>query len=269
MPRFASCRLIIDAEPLPGDWNMAVDAALLTSASEGAPPTVRWYRWLRPTVSLGYFQSAATATTAWPAELDVVRRPTGGGAIVHHHEWTYSCTLPQLAPLLRHPYELYDLIHQALCAAFEQLCGVTVHIRGAAHADAPGPFLCFLREDARDVCCRGRKFIGSAQRRRRGSLLQHGSILLKASPWAPELPGLVDLVPEVEPRLAVAGEEIPRWLAGTLGDLVTFGELTPAEQKLAAQLVQEQRGAGGRVVDRSPLEIVSQANSTEARSAPR
>jgi lipoate-protein ligase A len=269
MPRFASCRLIIDAEPLPGDWNMAVDAALLTSASEGAPPTVRWYRWLRPTVSLGYFQSVTNATTAWPAELDVVRRPTGGGAIVHHHEWTYSCTVPQLAPLLRHPYELYNLVHQALCAAFEQLCGVKLHTRGSANSGAPGSFLCFLREDARDVCCLGRKVIGSAQRRRRGSLLQHGSILLKASPFAPELPGLVDLVPEVEPRLALAGEEIPRWLAATLGELVTFGELTPSERRLAAQLVQEQNGAVRRGADSSRREIVSLTDSTEAGSAPR
>lgn len=244
MSRFPVCRLLIEPEPSEGQWNMAVDEALLTSAAEGACPTVRWYGWSRPTISLGYFQSLDSVANRWPEGIDIVRRPTGGGAIVHHHEWTYSCTIPSLAPLLRSPYELYDLVHEVLCRAFQELAGITLTKRGVANRAATEPLLCFLREDPRDVCCQGVKVIGSAQRRRRKALLQHGSILLHESRYAAGVPGLVDLIPEIQPRLSQLQASLPRLLAETLGEEVQLGELSPAERKLSEQIWDTWRGTG-------------------------
>lgn len=245
MARFPVCRLLIDPEPSDGLWNMAVDEALLSSAAEGECPTVRWYGWSRPTISLGYFQSLDSVANHWPKDIDIVRRPTGGGAIVHHHEWTYSCTIPTLAPLLRTPYELYDLIHEVICRAFQELADITLMMRGVVHRATTEPLLCFLREDPRDVCFQGVKVIGSAQRRRRKALLQHGSILLRESRYAPGVLGLVDLVPEIQPRLNQLHASLPRRLAETLGEEVQLGELSPAERKLSEHLWAARRTKGG------------------------
>lgn len=244
MARFPVCRLLIDPEPSEGLWNMAVDEALLTTAAEGACPTVRWYAWSRPTISLGYFQSLDSVANRWAEGIDIVRRPTGGGAIVHHHEWTYSCTIPSLTPLLRNPYELYDLVHEVLCRAFQELAGITLTMRGVVNRSVTEPLLCFLREDPRDVCYQGVKVIGSAQRRRRKALLQHGSILLHESCYAPGVPGLVDLVPEIQPRLIQLQERLPRLLAEALGEEVQLGELSPAERKLSEHVWAERKNKG-------------------------
>jgi len=237
MPRFHSCRLIIDPAPQTGAWNMAVDEALLESAVAGGLPTVRFYRWSRPTVSLGYFQPL-DAAAAWTADsdVDVVRRLTGGGAIVHHHEWTYSCTLPGLAPLLKHPYDLYDIVHHALCDAVHKELGITLERRGITRRSAAEPVLCYLRETEHDVCFHRTKVIGSAQRRRRGALLQHGSILWKESIHARGIPGLFDLCPDV--RLISLHD--PVWtaiaqdLAHMIGVEVVADKLTESERERAA-----------------------------------
>src|SRR5437763_7435521 len=88
-------RLLFDG-PAPGAWNMALDAALFRSAMEGGPPTLRFYGWDPPAVSVGRFQDAAAGIDwrscrrrGWHA----VRRPTGGRAVLHHLELTYSITL--------------------------------------------------------------------------------------------------------------------------------------------------------------------------------
>ncbi|MEM6330787.1 MAG: lipoate--protein ligase family protein, partial [Planctomycetota bacterium] len=88
------CRLIVDP-PQPGARNMAVDEALLDAAAAGAGATLRLYRWSSPTLSLGYFQPLA-ARAAHPASAGCpcVRRHSGGGAIVHDHELTYSLAVP-------------------------------------------------------------------------------------------------------------------------------------------------------------------------------
>jgi lipoate-protein ligase A len=175
---------------------MAVDEALLEAALERGECTVRWYRWREATVSLGYFQ-AAEAAAAIPGlcDLPIVRRLTGGGAILHHHEWTYSCAIPPATPLAENPTQIYDRVHEQIVAALVEQ-GIRSALRGEALVEREGTFLCFGRGDPRDIVLKGHKILGSAQRRRRGAVLQHGSLLLHSSEHAPQFPGLVDLEPE-------------------------------------------------------------------------
>lgn len=186
-------RLLVEREPLSGARNMAIDEALLESVAAGGAATLRLYRWSEATVSLGYFQRETPEIDPGGRfeGLPVVRRLSGGGAILHHRELTYSCCIPAEHPLAAEPTRLYDELHAGICAAFLEL-GLVVSPRGVTEGDEK-PFLCFARGDRRDLVFEGFKVVGSAQRRRRGAILQHGSILLRRSPFLPEIPGLLDL----------------------------------------------------------------------------
>ncbi|MFN7803931.1 MAG: biotin/lipoate A/B protein ligase family protein [Planctomycetaceae bacterium] len=186
-------RLITHASTATGRAQMALDALLLARAAERGISSCRWYQWSGPTVSLGYFQ------TGLPAELQarfvglpVVRRLTGGGASLHHHELTYSLALAAAHPLCVDPRQLYDRVHEAVIGALRRQ-GVAVGLRGAGRPELGENYLCFARGDSFDVVCEGFKVLGSAQRRRRGAVLQHGSLLWARSAWAPEFPGICDL----------------------------------------------------------------------------
>jgi len=233
----ALCRLIIDAEPHPGRWNMAVDEALLESAIAGGPITLRWYRWAQPTLSLGYFQPAdeLNRRPEWN-DLAKVRRLTGGGTILHHNEWTYSCVLPTDQTCIKHPYDLYDVIHQAICDWFRESVGIPLAMRGITRHASQEPTLCFLREDSHDVCYGSYKVLGSAQRRRKGALLQHGSLVLRQSAFAPELPGLCELA-NLPDLTETENQKLAMFVATTLGKPVIPSELSTEEQRLAGELV--------------------------------
>jgi lipoate-protein ligase A len=189
-----TCRVVIEAEPQSGVCNMAIDEALLEAALDRGECTVRWYRWRSATVSLGYFQDkdAASAIPTF-AGLDVVRRLTGGGAILHHHEWTYSCSVPAEHALSQTPSRIYELVHERIIAGLAHQGVDAAALRGTNNSSAEGEFLCFGRGDSRDVILQGHKIVGSAQRRRRGAVLQHGSLLLRRSEYAPQFPGVLDL----------------------------------------------------------------------------
>lgn len=175
-------RLIQDA-PLDGPANMARDEALLLAVGErAAPPTLRLYAWSAPTISLGYFQRFADYLALPPpaGSLPVVRRLTGGGAILHDLELTYSLTLPIGHELLRDgPNRLYERAHDAVIASLGEL---KLHTARCGHTDdsgaARGPFFCFERRHCYDVLLGEGKIAGSAQRRTRQAVLQHGSIIL-------------------------------------------------------------------------------------------
>ncbi|MCA9234437.1 MAG: hypothetical protein KDA44_03150 [Planctomycetales bacterium] len=222
------CLLLIDP-PQVGAWNMAVDEALLADADERGAAAVRFYRWSEPTLSLGYFQAAADRQLHPPSrDLPMVRRQSGGGALVHDRELTYSIALPATHPFARRPPSLYRLVHDALRDALAAQ-GVTVRTVGCCaescgepqsggDAGTVEPFLCFERRHPIDLvvasagdAAASSKVVGSAQRRRRGALLQHGSVLLERSPAAPELPGLA----EARGR-AIDHEEIVRNVAATV-----------------------------------------------------
>jgi lipoyl(octanoyl) transferase len=170
---------LIEHPPSPGDWNMAVDELLLRHASAGAPPCLRLYAWDRPTLSLGYFQSLQEIPPEVEGRYALIRRPTGGGAILHDREVTYSVairgdTMDGAA--------LYDRANQAVLSALATF-GIEAEVRGG-RADARaqrGPFFCFARAGATDIIVPSRdaaKLAGSAQRRHGDGVLQHGSVLL-------------------------------------------------------------------------------------------
>jgi lipoyl(octanoyl) transferase len=216
-------RVVIESEPQDGVRNMAVDEALLEAALERGQCAVRWYRWSGPTVSLGYFQPAEAAETIpGLAGLPIVRRLTGGGAILHHHEWTYSCAVPPGNPLAENPPQIYDRVHEQIMAALAEQ-GIRSTLRGEALAEREGTFLCFGRGDPRDIVLAGHKILGSAQRRRRGAVLQHGSLLLHRSEHAPQFPGLVDLEPDRRGLDAAINFEFVSALGAAIGAL--FGDV--------------------------------------------
>ncbi|MFM9115798.1 MAG: biotin/lipoate A/B protein ligase family protein [Planctomycetota bacterium] len=185
-------RLLMD-EPRRGSLNMALDEALVESVTRTGVPCWRFYFWEAPTVSLGYFQSQRDRLGhQMSAGCDWVRRSTGGGAIVHDRELTYSFVVPLgRAPFADHR-RLVDDVHGAL---IEQLAeaGIAAQQHGTSRSDLDEPFLCFQRRTAADVVCGGSKVAGSAQRKQRTVLLQHGSVLLRASSVAPELLGVGDV----------------------------------------------------------------------------
>lgn len=198
----------IDERPRAGSWNMAIDDVLLSLAVRRNVAALRMYRWETATLSLGYFQALAAKrsplqlSAEW-SKLPVVRRISGGGAILHDRELTYSITLPQSHPFARQPLKLYDQVHAAAIELLGEI-GFAARLRGIADTAADSQFLCFLRGDPRDVVSAvgGSKVLGSAQRRRKGAVLQHGSLLLQASRFSPELPGVFDLAGKSDERSA-------------------------------------------------------------------
>jgi lipoate-protein ligase A len=164
-----------------GTTNMARDEAMLIEVgNKSAPPTLRFYQWSPPTISLGYFQKYADyeALPAPAGELPVVRRLTGGGAILHDLELTYSIALPLGHELLSGgANHLYELAHDAVIASLEEL-GLTAARCGQSDDSgaARGPFFCFERRHCYDVLLGGDKIAGSAAHH---AVLQHGSIVLK------------------------------------------------------------------------------------------
>jgi lipoyl(octanoyl) transferase len=174
---------------------MAADAWLLDSAATAEHITLRWYQWAAPTLSLGYFQNAVEIANdpRWHG-LPSVSRLTGGGAILHDREWTYSCILPPQQTRVRHPYDLYDVIHLAIAEWFQQTISITLSLRGETQPATVEPTLCFLRQDQHDLCYAGTKILGSAQRRRKGALLQHGSLILETAARTPEIAGVCPLI---------------------------------------------------------------------------
>jgi lipoate-protein ligase A len=175
--------LIVDERPRTGAENMAVDQALLERVQAGGRPSLRLYRWDPPCLSLGRNQAAPgpdVATAAASRGIHVVRRPTGGMAVYHDREATYSVVVP--VGVLGSPRETYRAINRALVAGLARL-GVPAEVaperpgwmrRGAADWAAP----CFVAAAPGEVVVGGRKLVGSAQRAERRVLLQHGSLLL-------------------------------------------------------------------------------------------
>jgi lipoate-protein ligase A len=189
------CRLIFDA-PADGAWNMAMDEALLASAGRaGQGSCLRFYAWEVPTISLGYFQRYVDrATHQASRSCPVVRRATGGGAIVHDLELTYSYTTAVGSHVGSELSALYEAFHTALVEEVARR-GVAARLCCAPprRPRDQEPFLCFQRRAERDVLVGDAKIAGSAQRRHRGTLLQHGSVLLRRSAAAPELEGIAEL----------------------------------------------------------------------------
>lgn len=174
---------IIRTPPARGDWNMAVDEAVLEAAGrKEVPPTLRLYAWDPPCLSLGFAQPSsdvdlpALESRGWM----LVRRPTGGRAILHTDELTYSAAAPLDEPRVAGGVlESYRRLAQALLRALEML-GLPARADKeypSAGAPAGGP-VCFEVPSNYEITVDGKKLVGSAQARRKEGVLQHGSLPL-------------------------------------------------------------------------------------------
>lgn len=198
--------------PRSGVMNMAIDDAMLDFSEAHGAVVLRLYQWSEPTLSLGYFQKISQRELHAPSrDLEVVRRATGGGAIVHHHDLTYSLAVPQSSSSVGAAPAIYQVVHAAVVEWFNELGLPASQWRETYNLPTTGApiaashkseFLCFHRRSAGDVVVGEQKVLGSAQRRSSGALLQHGSLLMSMSEHAPSLLGVQDLIPTAGKMMA-------------------------------------------------------------------
>jgi lipoate-protein ligase A len=264
-------RLLI-TPPARGPWNMAVDEAILEATMQGeSPPTLRLYAWEPACLSLGYSQPYqdvdlhSLEAQGW----DLVRRPTGGRAILHTDELTYAVIGPATEPrLIGSVLESYRRLSEALLAALHRLelpaeANAQPQIIGSS--DEKGP-VCFEVPSNYEITVGGKKLIGSAQARRKDGVLQHGSL-----PLFGDLGRIASALvfPTPQDRAAAAeriynraitvekvlGSAIP-WDSAAQAFVEAFQEvlnlefaqastLTPAESARAAELVRAKYGHPG------------------------
>lgn len=249
-------RLIIEESPRSGAANMAVDEAIAEAAADGAvPPSLRFYRWHLPTVSLGRHQKAADVDEAQLATrgYDLVRRTTGGRAILHTDELTYSVAGPVTDPLMAGGVmDAYLRFSNALLSGLEVL-GLVANKAGArTRTPRDLSAVCFEAPSAYEITAGGLKLMGSAQSRRKGYVLQHGSLPL----WG-DITRLVDVLavsPAEKERLR---HQLPR-LATTLAEAL---EVPHDSESLAFQRVSAAMAEGFA----SALEIDLQPGTISAR----
>ena len=210
--------------PADGPGNMAADECLAEEAIAAGGPVVRVYGWTATTVSLGAFQPIAAARIEPAiAGAPLVRRPSGGGAIVHGSDLTYAAAVPKGHPLGGRPQDFYAAFHAALVEVLDGM-GVAARRCAAVEAAARGgsdAFFCFDRRAEGDVVVpqaaptggADAKILGSAQRRLAAAVVQHGSLLVGRATGVGEAArhtGLFDL----HPGLADVGADAlaRRWL---------------------------------------------------------
>lgn len=200
-----------------------MDQALLESTDQRKAITLRFYRWSEPTLSLGYFQRIDERKPHL-ASLDcsLVRRSSGGGAIMHDDELTYSICIPESNRWSKTSDRLYDLVHHQVIEMLAEYGIEASSVTESQNSSLENKlFLCFQRRTKGDVVVADAKICGSAQRRLRNAIIQHGSLLLKKSACAPELPGLAELTGK-----SLAFEEVCQRLADRLGTELKI-DLTP------------------------------------------
>ena len=166
--RFSRLALVCDMQPLDAASNMALDEAIFWSCDR---PTLRCYRWLRPSISFGYFSEWSVVFERYP-DRDLVRRWTGGGIVEHGKDFTYSLTLPANETLPK-SRDLYRLVHESIAETIRpngQSLEIAV-VPDSNHSDA-----CFDRAVEFDLKLNNLKIAGAAIRRHRAGLLLQGSI---------------------------------------------------------------------------------------------
>ncbi|MEW5866591.1 MAG: biotin/lipoate A/B protein ligase family protein, partial [Bacillota bacterium] len=231
-----------------GAWNMAVDEAVMAHVARGAsPPTFRLYGWSPPALSLGRLQSFEANVAAGACArlgVDVVRRPTGGRAVLHDLEVTYSLIVgegdPALPAGLR---ESYRLATEGIMKGLK-LLGVDCEIsgreaaamgdiretgatEGAGHYRAGQSGACFDSPSWYEVTSKGRKLVGSAQARLMGVFLQHGSVLIQLD--AAKLCALLKFESEEERASAISHLSAHATsISEILGRPVSFAEVEEA-----------------------------------------
>lgn len=262
----ATWRLLI-TPPLDGATNMAVDEAILHALADGhGTPTLRFFQWGPPCLSLGYNQHWREVDEAACQRLGYTwtRRPTGGKAILHTDEVTYSLIIPQDDPRIQGGIvESYRLLSLGLLRGLEKLGVQATQAAGddgatKAEAGRGGP-VCFDTPSRYEITWGGKKLIGSAQLRRRKIVLQHGTLplygdlnrILEALNFAPEeravqaelLPRRATTLEQVTGRVLAYNEVMAALVEGFAEELnLALPEmpLTEQEQALADKLRAEQ-----------------------------
>ncbi|MFB0519585.1 MAG: biotin/lipoate A/B protein ligase family protein [Acidobacteriota bacterium] len=256
-------RLLVN-EPTDGFLNMALDESLLLSCQRGEElslfPTIRFYQWSTPTLSLGYAQRSSQTVDhhyCREAGVKVVRRLTGGRAVLHHREVTYSVVArTDIPPFCGSISETYLLLSRVIMGAYTSL-GIAAEMagKGEGRRSASSPMThspCFYSPSRHELVYRGKKLVGSAQKRQRNSFLQHGSILLDFDPQllllatgqqpGMSLPERVTSIKEILRRRVSPDELIERLAASfqkTLRLKLLPGELTDREMEVAQRLCEE------------------------------
>jgi lipoyl(octanoyl) transferase len=227
---------------------MALDESLMESVRNGSGPTLRFYRWSTPCISLGRNQPTGGGLDPkrlLEAGVDVVRRPTGGRAVLHHDEITYSVVLP--AREFGTPRTAYRRINSLLVDGLARLgAGAAIQPHTGTRAPDLSTVPCFAQPVEGEVLAIGRKLIGSAQLCRDGVLLQHGSLPLRRSAHEPllgsglgapaYLASVLDPLPRWEDLVAAL---IGAWKEAT-GDLEVLSESSP-EASPDPRLVERHR----------------------------
>ncbi|RKQ15778.1 lipoate--protein ligase family protein [Ureibacillus endophyticus] len=179
----------INSGPCRPSYNMALDEALLDFHSKGEiPPVIRFYEWNPATLSIGYFQSAEKdidLDAVKAQNLGFVRRPTGGRAVLHEHELTYSIIVTEQYPNMPATVtEAYRVLSEGLLVGFQNL-GLEAYFsvpdteEKRADLKSPKSAVCFDAPSWYELVVEGKKVAGSAQTRQKGVILQHGAILLE------------------------------------------------------------------------------------------
>jgi len=254
----ATWRLVVDGQA-DGATNMAVDEAILTGVIDGTSlPTLRFYAWSPPCLSLGRGQALAEADlpACRASGVDVVRRPTGGRSILHTDELTYSISLLQTDPRARGGIvESYRRLSEGLLAGLHRLGVDARQAVGHEQGDGEPTAVCFETPSHYEITVAGRKLVGSAQSRVRGGVLQHGTV-----PLSGDLGRVVDYLAfsdterQVQRRRlhqrAVTMEEatgsilpfdkvakaLAQGFAEALNLTLVPGELSPHERALSAEI---------------------------------
>jgi lipoyl(octanoyl) transferase len=259
----AGWTLISGSAPARGAWNMAVDEALFRRAEEdgASGPFLRLYTWAPACLSLGHHQTFhETCDPGYCASrgFDVVRRPTGGKAVLHDDEVTYSV----VGRMDRQPFaglsliDTYGLIAEALAEGLRR-AGLEVSLSQRPGSVSPaGGAPCFLVPSEKEITASGRKVVGSAQRRGLHGFLQHGAVplhldyealaLASAQPlsdaegYRRAFAGVADLRPGLTPEALRAG--LAEGFGARFEGPWTERALDASERDLAGKLMRERYG---------------------------
>jgi|SRR5579863_255742 len=249
---------LLDSEPDDPYRNMSIDEAIAQTVRSGElAPTLRFYAWRRPAVSIGYFQrlhEAVDLPRCLKDNISVVRRLTGGKAVFHNREITYSVAAPTLRGL-RNIQETYLTLSKGILQGLQRL-GIAAELSHSRGQAAGTSFDCFAHAARNEIVVFDRKLVGSAQRRWRDGFLQHGSILLSLDRppqgyiLGADQSGAAISLSELLPRpidVKAVTEAIVSGLQEVLALPIAPGVLSAQEIALAERLEEKYRGWTARI----------------------
>ena len=253
---------LINSGPGGGAWNMAVDEALFEACIRGeAPPTLRFYSWQPPAITLGHFQPAESALKLEACRahgLEVARRPTGGRAILHDKELTFSIIAPLAALSSKGVMDSYRRVAQGIIAGLNKLGVAAELVDNRTRTDCrpktlppdrqQSPAACFAVKARCDLITQGKKIVGSAQAHRKECVLQQNSLpfVIESEKWKELFLGMDKVGDEAiglwdaarrEIDFEQAAEALARGFAEALKLELMPTELSVAERARALEMV--------------------------------